>query len=307
VFAGGLIAAITSFSQSNAAQQLTIARYSYDQVANPDSIQELCDFLGEAVGPRCDAARRQELRFEERLLRDTTSQYELAAAMQSPLGVGGVAAGLVASLVGIVVLAAIGASHVAGEWTVGTIKPLLARDPRRSRFVLVKFLSVCICGVAVLVVVWSVLAALGPFFRHAYSVPPAPSSFNASTYTLGQVSRALVVIVAISALVTMASVTIRSPLGSFGLAIAIVVSGLVATGWQASFRFAPGYWIGAWMRFRADNAWADHVWVDRFPLINPRPGFEPDPAAGLIGLICLTAIGLVIALISMRVRDIGGG
>src|SRR5207244_1974249 len=118
----------------------------------------------------------------------------VARAAQDPLGVGGVVAGLLTSLVGVLAVGWLAAAHVAGEWSRGTIASVLVAEPRRTRFVLAKFTTACLAGLGLLAFVWASMLALEPFFRRVYDTPPAPAGFEVNSYAAGQLLRATVVL-----------------------------------------------------------------------------------------------------------------
>jgi ABC-type transport system involved in multi-copper enzyme maturation permease subunit len=300
------LSALASFYSANAHSQLQIAETGYEQIANPSSEEELCQFLGEPVGVRCDERRREELGFARDFLKEVSVLYPLGRAAQDPLAVGGIVAGLMASLLGFVVVGGVAAAHVAGEWNHGTVKPLLARDPRRIRFVVSKFVTTWTAGIGLLAIGWAGMASLTPLFRQQYDVPPDPPGFSPGEYAGGQLVRAVIVIGVIAALGTAAGVLVRNPLGSFGLVLGIVFVSLAGAAWRSTFKVSVGYWVAAWMRFRPDTSWGDHLWVDRFPVINPDTSFHPDPWMGFAGLVFTIAVAVMIACYRMVRSEVGG-
>jgi ABC-type transport system involved in multi-copper enzyme maturation permease subunit len=293
----GIAAVVTSFSLSHADVQYQVARDAYRQAAHPPSEAWFCRSEGVPVGPRCDRARTQELRAASGLLRETSAAYPVARAAQDPLGVGGVVAGLLASLVGVLVLGWLTVAHVAGEWSRGTIATVLAAEPRRVRFVLAKFVTAWLAGLGLLAFVWAAMLALEPFFRRVYDTPPAPAGFDVSSYAAGQVLRAAVVLAAIAAVSTAAGVLLRRPFAAaVALAGAVFVS-LSATAWDSTSRFSPASWVEAWMRFRPVTQWVDHVWVDGWSA-------HPSQASGVLGLCLATVAALAIAGIRITRSDV---
>lgn len=279
------VGALVSIHLANADGQYEIATTSYDFVANPESQEILCDFLAQPVGPKCDAARDEELQFSRRFLEETRELYPLASAALDPVGTGGVVAGYMASLIGVLVVAGIAGAHVGGEWGHGTIKQVLAVDPRRLRFFILKVLSVWIIGIVLLLAAWLSMALASVLLDRWYDVPPAPSRLDFAAFTAQQISRALLVIGVVSVLATTVAVFVRSAIGTLGATAGILVAAFIATASQSTFRLSPAYWIAAWMRYKPVTFWQDHVWVDRFPLVNPDASFVPNAPAALMGLV----------------------
>jgi ABC-type transport system involved in multi-copper enzyme maturation permease subunit len=300
------LSASVSFYLSNADTQLGIAAAGYEQIAHPSSEVELCQFLGEPVGPQCDKTRDEELRFARAFLRETSRLYPLGEAAQDPVAVGGVVAGLMASFLGFIVVGGVAAAHVGGEWNHGTVKVLLARDPRRIRFALTKFLTAWMAGIALLAVSWAGMASLTPLFRRLYQVPPSLPGFRPWEYAGGQLLRAVVVIGVVAAVGTAAGILLRSSLGAFGLVLGILFVSLAGAAWRSTFKVSVGYWVAAWMRFRPATGWGDHLWVDQFPVINPDASFHPNPWIGLIGLSLTIAVAIIVGSFRMVRSDVGG-
>jgi hypothetical protein len=213
------VSALVSFHLASADTQYEIATTSYNQVAHPDSQEALCDFLAQPIGPRCDAARAEELGFETRFLKETSELYPLASAALDPVGSGGVVAGFMASLIGALIVAGIGGAHVGGEWGHGTVNQVLAGDPRRLRFFFVKIASVWIAGIALLLVGWLTVALASVLFDRWYDVPPAPSGFDFVSFTGQQMARATLVIAVVAVLTTTVAVFVRGAIGTLGVTV----------------------------------------------------------------------------------------
>lgn len=300
-----ILASLISFYLSNATVQYRVALYEYEQYANPLSEGQLCRFLNAPVGPECDRAVEEELRGARQFLREVSELYPLGHVALDPVGVGGMVAGLMASLVGAVAVSAIAAAHVAGEWTYRTIRIIVAKDPRRARFVLARFGAVWAAGIGLLLAAWAVLALAGPLLRLAYEAPP-PAGIDPGGYAIEQVLRAVVALGFFAAVGTALAVVIRNPLGTLGAMLAFIFLALIASAWRTTFRASPATWIGAWMGFLPERLWGDHVWVDQFPLVDPDPALRPDPAVALVALVATGGLALALAALHMRRADVGG-
>lgn len=288
------VSALVSLHLANADSQYEIATMGYNQMAHPESQEILCDFLAQPIGPRCDAARQEELGFATRFLEETRELYPLASAALDPVGSGGVVAGFMASLIGALIVAGIGGAHVGGEWGHRTVNQVLAGDPRRLKFLIVKITSVWIAGIALLLAGWLTMALASMMFDRWYDVPAAPSGFDFTSFTGQQVARAALVIGVVAVLTTSVAVFVRGAIGTLGTTAAILVATLAATASASAFRLSPAFWIAGWMRYKPVTLWQDHLWVDRFPLVNPDLNLVPNQWTALLGLVgFLVVVGAI--------------
>ena len=287
-----LVLAVLALSYQSAAQ----ARYvPWEQ--DVGRLEQLC--ARNASAPAC--APGGELASARQQLAYVVAAFPRAAAMQDPVGIGGVVGGHFASLLGLVVIGAIAASHVAGEWGLGTIRPLLAREPQRLRFLSVKFLTTWLAGVLTLGVAWAVAAALSVAFKATYDgIPPAPAGFDVRGWAVALVWRAVVVLGFFSALSTLVAIVTRNPLATMATVLLLAFAFQVPSVWNGAFQVTPGYWVSAWMGFEPSGLWADHLWVDQFPLLDPKPGFRPSARTGLAGVVLSAAAALALAGVRLR-------
>ena len=82
--------------------------------------------------------------------------------LAQPGEVGHVAAGMLASVPGLLLIALVAGGHWGGEWGSGTIRQLLTRQGRRTWVLAAKWLTIWAAGVAALVCCWLVLAVAAP-------------------------------------------------------------------------------------------------------------------------------------------------
>lgn len=300
------LTAVVAFYLANADTQYGIAVSAYEEVAHPPSPPELCRRLAQPVGPACDAAREEELRSARAFLAETSTLYPIAEAALDPVGVGGVVAGLASSTLGFLVVGGLAAAHVAGEWSAGTVKVLLARDPRRLRLVALKVASTWLAGVGLMLAGWACLALLSPMLRRTYQVPPGAPDVAGWGYPAEQMGRAVLVLGAVAAIGVAAGIVVRAPLGAFGVQVAALFAAVVSAAWHSTYRYGPGYFVAAWMGFRPETSWGDHLWVDRFPLVDPRPDMPLDAAYGAAGLVAVIVLALGVAAVRMVRSDVGG-
>jgi hypothetical protein len=80
--------------------------------------------------------------------------------LAQPGAIGHVAAGMLASVPGLLLIAMIAGGHWGGEWGSKTIRRLLCREGRRGRVLAAKWLSIWAAGAISLLACWLVLALL---------------------------------------------------------------------------------------------------------------------------------------------------
>lgn len=102
--------------------------------------------LGVQPGPSYDAALAKEYRSMHRQTEEAIAHAVAVGSTQHPAGALGLAARLMASSLGALVILLLAGGHTGAEWTQRTIKDVLARDPRRYRFVLLKIASLWAAG-----------------------------------------------------------------------------------------------------------------------------------------------------------------
>ena len=96
--------------------------------------------------------------------------------LAQPGEIGHVAAGMLASVPGLLLIALVAGGHWGGEWGSGTIRQLLARQGRRTWVLVAKWLTIWAAGVAALVCCWLVLAVVAPVIAAAR--PPGGSCLD---------------------------------------------------------------------------------------------------------------------------------
>ena len=303
----GILAMLFAAYQSTAEVQRLSAIRDYEAVAHAafDPERQCEDLYGVPPGPECERLRDEAIATARRWVVESQSVYPFAHVQQHPLGIGGIVAGHLASLLGALVIGAVSATHIAGEWATGTIKPVLARHGRGMWFVALKFLSTWVAGVLLLVASWGGLAAVSPLLRALYAdVHPSPPGFDMWAYAMPKVGRAVIVLGFFAALGTLAAVLTRSPLATFTALLGSVFAFQVGAAFEATVQGTPGYWVSAWMDFQHNGLWAQHLWVDQFPLTSPDPQFQPNPWHGLVGIAAGATLAVVIAWIRMRHSDV---
>jgi ABC-type transport system involved in multi-copper enzyme maturation permease subunit len=220
----------------------------------------------------------------------------------SPTGIGRVAADLMSSIPGLVAVLALAGGHVAGEWTGGTIRPLLMQDGRRWRWVGGKVASLWVAAVAIELVTWGALAIWTIGLRHWWPSSPPMGLAHGLSLAVADVARSLLVLAVFAAIGTLAAVVTRSMLGTL-LGGMFVVGGSLALSNIAFTRALPSYWVTGWMRFRHVTEGAPYgLWNDRFPLGVP----YPSQLVGVTGMVGLLAVALVLSGAIFARSDVSG-
>ena len=118
------------------------------------------DLASPRVPDVCAGAPTQACRVViNRARADALTAARATRQLEQPGAVGQVAAGMLASLPGLLLVALISGGHWGGEWGSRTIRVLLTREGRRTKVLLAKWLTVWAAGVWTMIACWAVLAA----------------------------------------------------------------------------------------------------------------------------------------------------
>ena len=156
--------------------------------------------------------------------------------LAQPGEIGHVAAGMLASVPGLLLIALVAGGHWGGEWGSRTIRQLLAREGRRSRVLAAKWLTIWAAGVATLACCWLVLAIAAPLIAAAAGLPAAHASpwtgLGSSALAAG---RAVVVLGLFAAIGTAACPIARGQLATTAITagamlLALLVAGITSIG-----------------------------------------------------------------------------
>src|SRR6185437_421352 len=98
---------------------------------------------------------------------DAAATYQLTR----PGEIGHVAAGMLASLPGLLLIAMVAGGHWGGEWGAKTIRQLLCREGRLYRILAAKFISIWAAGVGTLIACWLTLTVAAPLFAAQAGLP----------------------------------------------------------------------------------------------------------------------------------------
>lgn len=261
---GGPIVAMSSIMQAAIHEQWgRVTRMKHLLETDP---QGYCVEAGMAPSSDpCADFLRQESDDVALYAQETIHRFPLIGAHQSLVGLGGTVAGFAATAPGAMVAFALSSAYTASEWSRGTIGPLLARDPRRARFVAIRSLVTWAEVVAIMLAVWAILACAIPLMRLVYELPPSPASLNMTDFAVRQMPRAILALGAWSALATGVALFARSALTTILVGVSVIAMSLALSGVEATYRFTPAYVVGSWMDLSQPNAMVDHLWTNAFP------------------------------------------
>jgi ABC-type transport system involved in multi-copper enzyme maturation permease subunit len=211
--------------------------------------------------------------------------------LAQPGEIGHVAAGMLASVPGLLLIALIAGGHWGGEWGSRTIRQLLCREGRRGRVLAAKWLSIWAAGVATLLVCYRVLAAAAPVIAAAAGLPPAHSALwaglGSSVWAAG---RAIVVLGLFAAVGTAAGTIGRGQLATAAVTIGSMLLALLAAGIAGIGQLSPATFVQAWMGFGPAGYLPTNFW-SRFISGSEHTG----QLAGLLGVLLTAAVAAVIA------------
>ena len=177
-----------------------------------------------------------------------------AAAATSQLAqpgqIGHVAAGMLASLPGLLLIAMIAGGHWGGEWGSRTIRQLLSREGRRGRVLAAKWLSIWAAGVVTLLACWLVLAVTAPVIAAAAGLPaPHAALWTGLASSVSAAGRALVVLGLFAAVGTAAGTIGRGQLATTAITAGSMLLALLVAGIASIGRISPASFVQAWMGF----------------------------------------------------------
>jgi ABC-type transport system involved in multi-copper enzyme maturation permease subunit len=205
--------------------------------------------------------------------------------------IGHVAAGMLASVPGLLLIAMIAGGHWGGEFASKTIRQLLCREGRRGRVLVAKWLSIWAVGIVTLLGCWLVLACAGPAIAAAASLPTAHSALWAGLGSSASATGHAIVVLGLFAAVGTAMGTIaRGQLTTAALTAGSVLLALLIAGISGIGRLSPASFVQAWMGFGPAGYLPTNFW-SRFV----SGGHHTGSAAGLAGILLTAMVAAVIA------------
>lgn len=211
--------------------------------------------------------------------------------LAQPGEIGQVAAGMLASLPGLLLIAMIAGGHWGGEWGSRTIRQLLCREGRRGRVLLAKWLSIWLAGVATLAACYLALAIAGPLIAASAHLPAVQAGlFAGFGSSLGAAGRAVVVLGLFAAIGTAAGPIGRGQLATLAITAGSMLLALLVASIASVGRLSPASFVQAWMGFGPAGYLPTNFW-SRFI----GSGQNLGQLAGLIGIAATAAAVAVIA------------
>jgi ABC-type transport system involved in multi-copper enzyme maturation permease subunit len=211
--------------------------------------------------------------------------------LAQPGEVGHVAAGMLASVPGLLLIALVAGGHWGGEWGSRTIRQLLCKQGRRTRVLTAKWLTIWVAGVATMVCCWLVLVAAAPVIAAAAGLPgphaPAWAGLGSSASAIG---RAVIVLGLFAAVGTAAGAIARGQLATTAITAGSMLLALLVAGISSVGQLSPASFVQAWMSFDTAGYLPTNFW-SRFVSGGPQPG----ELAGLLGIVLSGAVAAVIA------------
>jgi ABC-type transport system involved in multi-copper enzyme maturation permease subunit len=211
--------------------------------------------------------------------------------LAQPGEIGHVAAGMLASLPGLLLIAMVAGGHWGGEWGSKTIRQLLCREGRRGRVLAAKWLSIWAAGIVTLLACWLVLAAAGPVIATVSGLPMAHSALWAGLGSSASAAGHAVVVLGVFAAVGTAAGTIgRGQLATTAVTAGSMLLALLVAGIGGIGRLSPATYVQAWMGFGPAGYLPTDFW-SRFV----SGGQYVGPLAGLAGILLTAVVAAAIA------------
>lgn len=286
----GVLAAAALFCVLLAAGGASNARQAGEEATRPIPS---CAALRVPDGPTC-AAAQENLR--QRLVvsraRDLQMERQTAGRLD-PIAAGAEAAGLMASLPGVLALALLAGGHVGGEWSGRTLKSVLTQCGHRCRVLAAKLVSLWLAGVLLIGACWVALAVAGPILAALYRLPdPHLPVAGAAERACGQAGRALLVLAVFAAIGLLAGVVTRSAIGAMAATAGVFITMLALAALPGTGRWTPATWVQSWMGFAAGQgsitALPDNFWSRFIDASGAAPG-RLFGAAGLAATLAVCA------------------
>jgi ABC-type transport system involved in multi-copper enzyme maturation permease subunit len=211
--------------------------------------------------------------------------------LTQPGEIGHVAAGMLASVPGLLLIAMIAGGHWGGEWGSRTIRQLLCREGRRGRVLAAKWLSIWAAGVATLLACYLVLAVAAPVLAAAAGLPAAHLALWAGLgSSVSAAGRAVVVLGVFAAVGTAAGTIGRGQLATTAVTAGSVLLALLVAGVAGIGRLSPASFVQAWMGFGSGGYLPTNFW-SRFVGGDMHAG----RLGGLLGILLTAAVAAAIA------------
>ncbi|HEX7994301.1 MAG TPA: hypothetical protein VF506_10290 [Streptosporangiaceae bacterium] len=182
-------------------------------------------------------------------------------ALAQPGEIGRVAAGMLASLPGLALIALVAGGHWGGEWGLRTIRQLLSRQGRRGLVLAAKWLTIWSAGVATMLGCWVVLALAGPLIVAAVGLPTTHAGLWAGlASSAAAIGRAAAVLGLFAAVGTAAGAIGRGQLATTALTAGVFLLALLLAGIASVGKASPASFVQAWMGFASNGYLPTNFW-----------------------------------------------
>jgi ABC-type transport system involved in multi-copper enzyme maturation permease subunit len=182
-------------------------------------------------------------------------------ALAQPGEIGHVAAGMLASLPGLALIALVAGGHWGGEWGLRTIRQLLSRQGRRGLVLFAKWLTIWSAGVATMLACWVVLALAGPLIAAGAGLPATHAGLWAGLASSAvAIGRAAAVLGLFAAVGTAAGAIGRGQLATTALTAGVFLLALLLAGIASVGKLSPASFIQAWMGFGSNGYLPTNFW-----------------------------------------------
>jgi ABC-type transport system involved in multi-copper enzyme maturation permease subunit len=214
-----------------------------------------------------------------------------ASLLTRPGEIGHVAAGMLASVPGLLLIALVAGGHWGGEWGYRTIRQLLSREGRRTRVLMAKWLTIWATGIVALLCCWLVLLLAAPLIAAAAGLPTVHAAVWAGlSSSASDVGRAIVVLGMFAAVGTAAGTIGRGQLATTAITAGSLLLALLLSGITSIGKISPASYVQAWMNFGPAGYLPTNFW-SRFV----SSGTQLGDVAGLLGVVLTGLVAAVIA------------
>ncbi len=214
------------------------------------------------------------------------------ATLAQPGEIGHMAAGMLASLPGLVLIAFVAGGHWGGEWGLRTIRQLLSRQGRRGMVLVAKWLTITSAGIATMLTCWAVLALAGPLIAAGAGLPASHGGlWTGLGSSAASVGRAALVLGLFAAVAVAAGTIGRGQLATAAITAGVFLLALLVAGIASVGRLSPASFVQSWMSFARSGYLPTNFW-SRF---SGGGGQHLGVVAGLVGIAVTAAIAGLVA------------
>ncbi|HEY7016122.1 MAG TPA: hypothetical protein VH480_25360 [Streptosporangiaceae bacterium] len=211
--------------------------------------------------------------------------------LAQPGEIGHVAAGMLASVPGLLLIALVAGGHWGGEWGLRTIRQLLSRQGHRGLVLTAKWLTIWCAGVVAMLSCWAVLMLAGPLIAAGAGLPAAHGGLWAGLgSSAAAAGRAALVLGLFAAVATAAGTIGRGQLATTAITAGVFVLALLLAGIASVGRLSPALFVQAWMGFPANGYLPTSFWS--------RSAGSGQPIGQLAGLAWMSVTAAIAGLLA---------